>query len=233
MKYPKAEIYEKLYQKYIDHRPPTELVDLVGDVSGKIVWDLCCGSGRMSVVCAERGAKSITCVDSEFFMTTPVFWGLEEFRKKKGLDYRILTSPVSDFLKKESENPDVVLCRQGVNYWMNEGTVHDLAKRMGKGSVFVFNTFNTLPGLKPDVKEYELKIGDNGDSYRVAFFVEVSWYIPETNKVSHVQIRNGMEPHFTSFDWITRKQFQDWLSPHFLIDCRDEGKTALYRCERK
>ena len=105
---------------------------------------------------------------------------------------------------------------------------------MQPGSVLVFNTFNTCPSVIPHVKQYEMKTGEHTDlTYQVAFFVEVSWYVPETNKVHHVQIRNGMEPYTTEFDWISHNDFVKWLAPYFDAQGENDGNTALYKCVRR
>lgn len=233
MNYPNAETYAKLYQKYLEHRPGKDLVELAGDVKGKTVWDLCCGSGEIGVHCAELGAKFVRCVDSGYFMTTPAMWGLR--KHESTCESKINTLTIEAILKRQDlESPDVVFCRQAVNYWMNEGSVKALAEHMQPGSVLVFNTFNTCPSVIPNVKQYEMKTGEHTDlTYQVAFFVEVSWYVPETNKVHHVQIRNGMEPHTTEFDWIATDDFVRWLAPYFDIQRDNDGNTALYRCVRR
>lgn len=229
--YPRAETYAKLYQKYLTHRPASELVDLAGDVKGKNVWDLCCGAGEMAILCAERGAKFVRCVDASFFMTSPALWALEKLKA----DYKINSQTIEQFLwRRDVECPDVVLCRQAVNYWMNEAMVKMLAEKMPSGSVFVFNTFNRQPDSKPNVRQYELSTGkSDSTTYEVAFFVETSWYVQETNKVHHIQVRSGMEPHVTEFNWIHPDDFYFWLSPYFDISCKNEGGTALYRCVRR
>ena len=90
---------------------------------------------------------------------------------------------------------------------------------------FIFNTFNTRPPTKPMVKEYD---------YEGHHFVEVGWRISKTKMVHHIQVRDGMEPHETSFKWITPSQFRRILeSERFRVMVRVDGRTSIYVCTRK
>ena len=72
------------------------------------------------------------------------------------------------------------------------------------------------------VKEYAI----DGMSY-----LEISYLI--NNKVYHVQVCEGYEPHFTVFDWISKEQYVRLLSPYFELEIKDDGKSSLYICKRR
>ena len=220
--YPSNKTYEKLYAAYMKKRPPSELIDLAGDVNGKVVWDLCCGGGAVTVNCLERGAKKVVAVDSSMDMSKDL--------REQGLSYamdgklRVYTDDLRAWIPThgDMDEPDVVICRQAVNYWMNEKSAADLAMYMPPDSVFVFNTFHGKPMRKPKVREYE-----HDDKW----FIEVSWLVGDT--VHHIQVRDGMEPHVTSFQYLSPLDFDRILTPHFAIVVQRDGNTSLYRCVRK
>ena len=72
------------------------------------------------------------------------------------------------------------------------------------------------------IKEYVL---DNISYLEISYLVD--------NKVCHIQIREGYEPHFTVFDWISKEQYIELLSPYFDIEIKDDGKSSLYKCKRR
>lgn len=93
---------------------------------------------------------------------------------------------------------------------------------MKKDGLFIFNTFSIKPSNKPMTKEYVL------DDIN---YLEISYLIK--NKVQHIQVCEGYEPHFTVFDWIPKKRYDEILSPYFDIKIKDDGKSALYICKRR
>ena len=218
--YPSGEIYEKLYAAYIDGRDPVQLVDLAGDVKDKAVWDLCCGTGRISEICVERGAE-VCSVDASYGMVQPLMEKLKAGAFNGNLAIRMeeIKTFLSDTIPFEA---DVVISRQGVNYWLDEECAELMAKRMPEGAVFVFNTFHSKPMRKPKTKEY---------TFNDRWFVEVSWLVGDI--VHHIQVRDGMEPHETSFKYISPKEYERILAPWFAIGVERKGNTSLYRCVRR
>lgn len=212
--------YNEMYARYLKN--PYELLDWAGDVKGKAVWDLCCGGGDLTRMAVERGASFVIAVDSCRWMLKT----LREDKEAGGLrNVSIEKMKIESFLPwamATKTPPDVVMCRQAVNYWMTEHNVLSLAGCMKPGSVFVFNTFCECPTRKPMVKEYELD-GKN--------FVEVSWLVGK--QVLHVQIREGMPAHTTEFMWISPDDYFRMLSPYFDLLVKTRGKTALYHCTRR
>lgn len=222
MNYPGIKNYEELYARYLD-KSVSELIDLAGDVTGKVVWDLCCGGGALSRECLKRGASGVIAVDGSSEMTSR----LRDEADANGCwdgRFRLEIANVRNYVPVSiAPNPDFVFCRQAVNYWLDEGSASELALRMGPGSVFIFNTFTKAPPEKPMVKEYE---------YKGFHFVEVSWLeLPDT--VHHVQIREDAEPHVTKFRWIPPSEFVTMLGRNFTMKECGRDRTGLWRCERK
>lgn len=220
MSYPDSRTYEKLYEKYLKHTASTfeAMRDLAGGVSGKVVWDLCCGTGWLSKACLEAGAKKVVAVDESLDMT-------DVLRYEIGERLKLSVQELATFLLLcREEKPDVVFCRQAVNYWLTDKSAETLALRMPKGSVFVFNTFNEKPSVVPSMKSYNM----DGD---VCW--ESSWLVEETGMVHHVQVRQGLPPHATSFRWISQESYAKWLTPWFVVREKKEGRTSLYSCVRK
>ena len=217
MNYPSWEIYETLYARYLT-RSVTEMIDAAGGVEGKKVVDLCGGTGRLAEECVKQKAGGVCLVDA-----CPEMWG-----RLRGIDncpVEIFSESVQLFLSRCVRQFDVVFCRQAVNYWLNDEIMQPLVRRVRKGGVFVFNTFNTQPSSDPMVKQYEMC-----DPPRK--YVEVSSFHPETQVVYHSQSCTGLPMHTTSFKWISPEDFHTLLSPHFDISVIRDGKTSMYLCEK-
>ena len=218
--YPEGHLYEALYAKYIYKRPVAELVDKAGDINGKAVLDLCCGTGRILKTCVARGAV-VTGIDS----CPQMMEGLEKWLKENSPESNIYANNVESYLLYCSAHRvkhDVVFCRQAVNYWLDRETAVYLAKTVKPGGKFIFNTFGTKPGEVPVIKEYY---------YQQHHFVEASWRVGET--VHHVQIREGLPPHTTSFKWISPEGYVSMLGEYFDIEVSLDRSTAIYTCTRK
>jgi SAM-dependent methyltransferase len=219
-KYPAWRIYERLYARY-QRRPVGELIDVAGDVKNKLVLDLCGGTGRLAEECIRRGAREAFLVDGSSDMAIRI-------KDKRGV--RLYIGDVTEFIRfgpswyrdHEPGCPDVVFCRQAINYWFEAKVICDLARFLKPGAVFVFNTFNTAPPREPVVKTYEI----DGHS-----FVEV--FQLNGDVVHHVQCRSGVPMHTTRFRWIEPEEFQSVLERDFLVERRTEKSTDIYRCVRK
>jgi 2-polyprenyl-3-methyl-5-hydroxy-6-metoxy-1,4-benzoquinol methylase len=209
--YPPGELYEALYAKYIYKRPASELVDKAGDLAGKKVLDLCCGTGILLKECINRGA-SVLGIDLSEDMTAG--WLIEK--------NSLRIADVRDYLVSTTETWNVVFCRQAVNYWLDSTIAGQLAEKIKSGGKFIFNTFNRKPNAIPVFKEYDF------GGHR---FIEISWLVE--NIVHHVQIREGLPPHTTSFKWISPHDFMVALSPHFKVESEHERNTTIYVCTKK
>ena len=221
MSYPDVDTYQALYAKYLQ-RPVSALLDLAGDLKGKTVWDLCAGNGEISLACIKAGASKVIAVDSSADMLQRLDV-VDKWMAPNTLEVKHIS--VERHLMRyqnRGASPDVVFCRQGVNYWLDSVSANMLSNVMEAGSQFIFNTFNTAPSRSPTVKHYEY----NGHN-----FVEVSWLVG--NMVYHTQVRDGMEPHATQFKWIPKEEIILDFENSFGIYIVEDGHTSLYRCTRK
>lgn len=214
-KYPDGKTYRKLYQRFYNGRMAGELLELVsGGVRGKAVLDLCGGDGRLSLEAVRLGAERVFLVDREKTMIS------REAGRCPRIGIRI--GSVEYWLENFSGlglRFDCVACQQAVNYWLNGETARLVAEILKKGGTFVFNTFNRKTPRKPLVKEY--RIGKDN-------FAEISWLAGKV--VHHVQVREGMAPHVTSFYWLSPKRLEAILRPYFKVTVRKQGRTSLYSC---
>ncbi len=217
MGYPDHKTYAALYAKYIEGRDVGELAQLLQPLKGTQVLDLCCGEGLATRCVLGMNAERVVAVDAEPLMIPA--W------LSKYPNVRICKTSVVDafdILHNLGLSFDRAVCRQAINYWLNRQTAGRIADALEPGGIFAFNTFNQQPTLKPRIKEYEL----GGHA-----FAEVSWLVGDT--VHHVQVREGMVPHCTSFRWISPEQFREILEPYFHIEEHRRGKTSLYKCVKR
>jgi len=209
-------VYEALYAKYYSGRDIQELLQLLEPLEGSWIIDLCGGDGRLAKAALEAGASSGLLVDASKDMASAA---------QRYPHLLIRVQPVHDALiglRMRGARYDRVVCRQAVNYWLNESAAGLVSRVLKPGGIFAFNTFNEKPTTLPRTKAYE---------YGGHSFVEISWLVGDM--VHHVQVRDGMEPHCTSFRWIPPEEFHALLAPHFEVEEHREGKTSLYKCTRK
>jgi hypothetical protein len=70
------------------------------------------------------------------------------------------------------------------------------------------------------------------DCYKDRNFTEISWLV--NDMVKHVQIAQGMDPHFTEFRWIPPSEFkQAFKKVGFIVDVRTDKTTDIYICRRR
>ena len=219
--YPDHETYKALYKRFYDGRQPKELIDLVGNINNKAILDMCGGDGRLSLEALKLGARQVFYMDEEPKMESP------ELKDAYAKDLRLFAKsdsaiPFLEMISNSAWKFDAIFCQQAVNYWLDEYTGNMVASALNKNGLFIFNTFNKKPPDIPKVKEYELE----GKK-----FVEASWMFNDI--VHHVQIREGLPPHTTSFQWLSPEYLEKILSPYFSITVQNDGSSAIYRCSKK
>lgn len=214
--YPDHETYRALYARYYN-RGAADLLRLLEPLEGMSVMDLCGGDGCLTSKMLASGARSVFLVDKEPKMVPSALWRHKRIR----VAIMEVQSALSDVIMR-GELLDRIVCQQAVNYWLDENTARALSLALRPGGVFVFNTFNQRPPETPRVLQYEL------DGHA---FVEISWLME--GDVHHLQVRDGMKPHHTSFRWISPERFRVLLDPCFNISEERKEKTSLYRCEKK
>lgn len=113
---------------------------------------------------------------------------------------------------------DMAFSQQNVNYWFDDIALDILCKLLVPGGKFVFNTFNTKPGIIPVTKSYSI-----GDDH----YCETHCMIGDI--VYHSQYCSGEKPHHTKFKWITREQFRKLLEKYFgNVSLHTEKNTDIY-----
>ncbi len=211
MKYPHYSVYEKLYKRFFD-KGVRYLIDEASVTNGDKVLDICGGNGRLTRE-LKKVCDKVSYLDQEKDMIpsdlTPL--GIE-----------VYNTSIEKFVTEAKEKFTKVFCEQAINYWLLNIDIEKFSNIIEKGGKFVFNTFSSKPTSKPMIKEYEI----DGIHY-----LEISYLVED--KVYHIQVCEGYEPHFTIFDWISEETYLKLLSPYFDIKIKDNGKSALYICERK
>ncbi len=211
MKYPKHEIYEELYKRYFK-KGVFYLIEHANINKKDKVLDLCGGNGRLTIKLINL-ANDVTYVDQEKDMIPD---------NLESMGIKVINKSIKDFLDTNTKKYDKVFCEQAINYWLLDINPEKLSNIFNKNGLFIFNTFNQKPSIKPLVKEYSI---DNIN------YIEISYLIGK--KVNHIQIREGYEPHFTVFDWISKEEYLKILSPYFDIQVIEDEKSSLYVCRRK
>lgn len=211
MKYPKYEDYERMYKRYFD-KGVDYLVDVANVYKDDKVLDLCGGNGRLTRK-LKTLCDDVSYVDQEKDM-------IPDNLESEGI--KVYNYSIQDFVNINDVKYDKVFCQQAVNYWLLHIDIEQFSKIFKKSGLFIFNTFSRKPSTKPMIKEY--KIDDIN-------YLEISYLVG--NEVNHIQIREGFEPHFTKFDWISEDEYKKILSPYFDIEIDDNGTSAVYVCRRK
>ncbi len=211
MKYPKYYIYENLYKRYF-FKGVDYLIKEANLSANDKVLDICGGNGRLTKELLKF-TNDVSYLDKEKDMIPP---NLEQ------IGVNVYNTSIEDFINETNEKYTKVFCEQAINYWLLNIDINRFSNLFKKDGLFIFNTFSNKPSIKPMIKEYVL------DDIN---YLEISYLID--NKVYHIQVCEGYEPHFTVFDWISKDQYLELLSPYFEVNIKDNGKSSLYLCKRK
>jgi SAM-dependent methyltransferase len=219
-----GEDYERLYSKYLI-RPsrllvaPDPAVALDKDTR---LLDLCSGSGAVVKAAMEMGVApgNIVAVEESQAMSFELHRHGAIHVVHGNLEYLGLY----DMLAKHGLY-DLITCRQAVNYWWNSEIVERIVRLLAEEGCFVFNTFNTPPAEVPQTKQY---VHDGVQ------FAEIAYRIDDI--VHHVQAREGMPMHLTTFRWIEPVEyaitFDDLKSRGMIAEWSRaiDGTTDTYVC---
>lgn len=211
MKYPKYKDYEKMYKRYFD-KGVDYLINTTEINKNDKVLDLCGGNGRLTRRLKDL-CDDVSYVDQEKDM-------IPDTLTDDGI--KVYNYSIQDFVNISNVKYDKVFCQQAVNYWLLSIDVEKFSNIFKNGGLFIFNTFSKKPSTKATIKEYVI------DDVN---YLEISYLI--SKEVNHIQIREGFEPHFTKFDWISEDEYKKILSPYFDIEIDDNGTSAIYVCRRK
>lgn len=211
MKYPKYDIYEMMYKRYFNKG--VDFLIKEGNLKkDDFVLDICGGNGRLTKEVLKY-TKNVSYVDREQDMI-PL--------ELESMGVKVYNEKIEDFVDRCKNKYTKVFCEQAINYWLLKIDVLKLASIIEKDGLLIFNTFTKEPSAKPMIKTYDL----DGISY-----IEISYLVKR--KVKHVQICEGLNPHFTEFDWISEKDYKNILEPYFDITIKKDNNSALYICRRK
>jgi SAM-dependent methyltransferase len=189
---------------------------MAGDITGKIILDLCCGNGRLSRSVLKRNPRHLWAVDeSNSMLNWDVPYEDSIFKKwTMNVEEFFVSVPRIKF--------NVIFCQQAVNYWFDSKKVSLIKKLLAPNGLFIFNTFHNKPSEIPLVKTYRMGGRD---------YAETSWLVGDM--VKHVQIAEGMDPHFTEFRWISPGEFRGSFKKHdFKVSVKKYGGTDIYVCKK-
>lgn len=211
MKYPKYYIYENLYKRYFLKGVDYFIKEACLTSKDRIL-DICGGNGRLAKELIKF-SDDVSYLDKEKDMIPSDL---------ENLGVKVYNDSIENFVNNTNKKYTKVFCEQAINYWLLNIDIEKFSDIFEKDGLFIFNTFSNKPSNKPIIKKYEL---DN------ISYLEISYLI--NNKVNHIQVCEGYEPHFTVFDWISKEQYLKLLSPYFHIEIKDDGKSSLYICKRR
>lgn len=211
MKYPKYNDYEKMYKRYFN-KGVDYLLEHANLKNTDKVLDLCGGNGRLTKK-LKTICQDVSFLDQETDMIP---------KNLESLGIKVYNTSVQNFVNSTTNKYDKIFCEQAVNYWLLDTNIEKLSNILNKDGLFIFNTFSKKPTQKPMIKEYTI---DNIDFLEISYLVE--------NMVEHIQIRTDYKPHFTEFAWISKEDYERIMSPYFNITIYDNGRSALYICQKK
>ena len=216
--YPDYQTYSKLYARFLKKDCGEIFKDI--SVKDKVVLDLCCGSGRLSIEAVKRGAKLVYSMDEVNQMINPEMFKYQNILYSNNMVYQYLKYGFWSQGKEITNAYDIITCQQAINYWFDLEHIKLVYNALKEGGVFIFNTFNTKPSVTPTIKTYVL---DNINYCEVSYLVE--------NIIYHFQSAEGLTPHFTSFQWITPIKFFNYLLEYFPRVCDYvDGNSTTYHC---
>ncbi len=196
------------------------------DLTGKVFLDICCGGGRLTDIALDRKTRKNIMIDSEAKMISKSL--------KDNAWTQIIIMTVEDALmemRNTNNMIDVAICQQGINYWLTQAKARSLSLIMPTGGIFIFNTFNKRPSKIPKVREYALL---NPLELEEKHYVEISWWNNQKwLDINHVQICQGLPPHFTQFKWMDEEYIRYCLEHFFDVELITDNKTSIYRCIKK
>lgn len=215
MEYPDYKTYAILYARYFREDRLIKLLDGL-PFREAIVADLCCGEGRVSFEALKRGASRVWAVDQcADMIPTPLQNAVDIWVSSVEKALALRPSRSLDKVK-------VVVCQQGVNYWLNRKSAELLHDIMEKGGIFAFNTFTVCPPKIPRTMRYQLEERQ---------YWECSYYI--NGMVHHVQACEGIPPHVTAFQWLSGKTIREIMKGLFILDSAiQEGSSVIYHCRK-
>lgn len=114
---------------------------LFGDVAGKKMLEICCGSGHSLLYHAQRGAGELWGVD----LSAAQLKQAEELLTANGYQARLICSPMEAELDVPKESFDYVYSIYGIGWSTDlQGTFDKIASYLKKDGIFIFSWHHTL-----------------------------------------------------------------------------------------
>lgn len=227
MSYPDYKTYEKLYKRFLLGDRSEQMLDLAGDIKGKVFMDICAGGGRLTKEAIKRGTSYNIVIEPEDQMFLRALY----YKHSDKIGHYVQKAHIALLsMQADGYKADVAICQQGINYWLEPKYAKSLSLTMSPGGIFIFNTFNQKPSKIPKVREYVML----GQRSKENHYVEISWFATGSWwDVNHVQICDGLPSHTTQFKWMDDEYIRNSLEKYFTIELIKDGKTSIYKCIRK
>lgn len=114
---------------------------LFGDVSGKRLLEICCGSGHSLKYHGDRDAAELWGVD----LSHKQIEHADAYLKEHGYKAKLICSPMEDELGIPSDYFDYVYSIYGIGWTTDlEGTFRKIASYLKKDGIFIFSWHHTL-----------------------------------------------------------------------------------------
>jgi len=121
--------------------PSEDDLRLFGDVSGKKLLEICCGSGHSLKYHADRGAAELWGVD----LSQKQLENAERYLAENGYAAKLICSPMEADLDIPQDYFDYVYSIYGIGWTTDlQGTFDKIASYLKKGGVFIFSWNHTL-----------------------------------------------------------------------------------------
>ena len=121
--------------------PTEEELHLFGDVCGKRMLEICCGSGHSLVYNAKKGAKELWGID----LSQKQLDNASKLLLENGCSAKLLCSKMEDELDAPKEYFDIVYSIYGIGWTTDlQGTFEKIASYLKKDGIFIFSWHHTL-----------------------------------------------------------------------------------------
>ena len=132
--------------------------ELIGDVQGKRILDLACGSGRKALTLAQEGAAKVVGIDkSQNFISK---WKTRETPENLEF-YQGDISNLSDIVVLKGEKFDMVLCFQALTFSTNlKGTISAIRGFLNVGGRFILTNAHPFRFVVEKQERHGIKPGE-------------------------------------------------------------------------
>lgn len=123
------------------HFPTEEELHLFGDVSGKKLLEICCGSGHSLKYHADRGAAELWGID----ISHKQLENASAYLAENGYTAKLICAPMEADADIPEDYFDTVYSIYGIGWTTDlQGTFHRIASYLKKNGTFIFSWHHTL-----------------------------------------------------------------------------------------